>query len=167
MIEQNSQEGIIFLVSKWDKFYVNITTLNNTNMMAQPKLYLSSISSDDLEEGIFEEFRENLKDSLSPRFSLFQNSEISQSILLHSMPQIRWCNQIFHLIISFFSHFSKWIVGVSIHVWTTISMRFDAVRLMVWLASAVSHPFLQMAPGCHVYVVCSCTYFCYEMHYAA
>ena len=75
------------------------------------------------------------------------------------MPQIWWCIQIFHLLISFFNHFSKWSVGVSIHVWVVISMRFDTARLMVRPASAVWHPFLEITPGCEVYAVFSCTHF--------
>ena len=76
---------------------------------------------------IFEESRGNLKDSLSPKFSISQNSEIWYLILHYSMLQIWWCIQIFHLIILFFSHFSKWSVGVSIHVRATIS-----IWLMPW-----------------------------------
>jgi len=37
---------------------------------------------------IFEESLGNLKDSLSPRFSTFQNSNFGQSILHYSMPKI-------------------------------------------------------------------------------
>ena len=63
---------------------------------------------------MFEELRGNLKDSSRPRFSLSQNSKIWQSILHYWTPQIWWCIQVFHLIISFFGHFSKWSVGVNI-----------------------------------------------------
>jgi len=79
------------------------------------------------------------------------------------MPQIWWCIQIFHFLISFFNHFSKWSAGVSIHVWTTISMRFNTTKLMVRPTSVVWNPFLQMAPRCEVYVVCSCSSFCYAL----
>lgn len=34
MTEQNFQEGEIFAVSKFDKFYVDPTPLDNTNSMA-------------------------------------------------------------------------------------------------------------------------------------
>ena len=122
---------------------------------------LSSQFAEDLEEGIFEESRGNLKDSLSPRFPLSQNSEIWQSILHHSMPQIWWCVHIFHLIILFFSHFLKWSVGVSVQHASNDSMRFNAVWLMGWTASAIWHLFLHMAPGCEVYAVCLRTSFCY------
>ena len=35
MIGRNSQEGEIFVVSKLDKFYVDLTPLNDTNLIAQ------------------------------------------------------------------------------------------------------------------------------------
>jgi len=75
------------------------------------------------------------------------------------MPQIWWCIHISHLIILFFGHFSKWIVGANIHVRAIISMRFDVARLIVLPTSAVWHPFLQMASRCEVYAICSCTSF--------
>ncbi len=64
------------------------------------------------------------------------------------MPQIWWCVYIFHFLILFFGHFSKWSAGVSIHVRVAISMRFDERP-----TSAVWHPLLHMAPGCEVYAV--------------
>ena len=81
------------------------------------------------------------------------------------MTQIWWCVQILHLIILFFDHFSKWSVVVSIHVRASISMWFDVVRSMVRTTSAAWHPLFQMALGCEVYAVCSCTSF--AMHCAA
>lgn len=76
MIEPNFQEGKILPLSKLDKLYVDPTPLSSTNLMAQIEFDLSRRSSEDPAEGIFEESRGNLKYSLSPRFSLHQNSKI-------------------------------------------------------------------------------------------
>ena len=86
---------------------------------------MSSRSSDGPEEGIFEEFRGNLKYSCSPRFPVSQNSKIWQPILPYLMPQIWWYIQIFHLSISFFGHFSKGSAGVSIQ---HVSSPFYVIR---------------------------------------
>ena len=76
------------------------------------------------------------------------------------MPQIWWCVQIFHLLISFFGRFSKWSAGVNIHLQATISMRFYIARLMARTTLTAWHPHIQMIVGCEVYVVCSYTSFC-------
>jgi len=92
--------------------------------------YLSSRFVEDPEERIFEESRGNLKDSLRPRFSLSHNSKFWQPILHYSVPQIWWCVHIFHLLILFFGHFSKWSAVVSIHVWVAIS--WDSMPWYRW-----------------------------------
>ena len=76
MIEPNSQEGEIFPVSKLDKFYVDLTPLSDINLMAWSEFRFEQQIFLNLGEGIFDESRGNLKDSLSPRFSLSHNLEI-------------------------------------------------------------------------------------------
>jgi len=160
MAKQNFQEGEIFTVSKLEKF-MSVLHLSTTRIWWHSQFpNLSRRFAEDPEEGIFEESKGNLKDSLSPRFSLSQNLEIWQSILHYSMPQIWWCVHIFHFLILFFSHFSKWSAGININVQAVISMWFDAAISMVRTSSAAWHPFLQMAWGYEVYVVRSCTSFC-------
>ena len=56
---------------------------------------------------------------------------------------------------------------LTFNVWAVISMRSNAARLMVRPTSVVWDPFLQMAPGCEIYAVRSCTSFSYEMHCVA
>ena len=50
-------------------------------------------------------------------------------------------------------------------LWSLASEWLGCKRSMVRIVLAVWHPLLQMAPGCEVYAVCSCTSF--AMHYVA
>jgi len=154
MIDPNFYEGKIFVVSKLDKFYVDLTPLIDTNMMAQSEFWSEHQILRRSRGRNLWGIRGNLKGFLSPKFSFSHNSEISQWILHYSTPQILWCIQIFYLVILFFGHFSKWSAGVSIYVRATISIRFNAARLMVWPTSAVWHPFLQLAPRCEQTISC-------------
>jgi len=152
-------------VSKLDKFYVDPTPLRDTNLMAKSVSWSEQQICKGPRGGNLWGIQRESKIFLKPQISSFSELEIWQSILHYLTPQIWWRVQIFHLLISFFGHFSKWSVGVSIHVRATISMRFDALRLVARTTSEAWHPFLQMASGCEVYAVCSCTSF--AMHCAA
>jgi len=121
----------------WKKFMSILHLLTTQTWWRNQRFDLSNRSWDDSEEGISEESKGNLKDSLSPIFSFSQNSKILQWILHYLTPQIWWCIQIFYLVILFFGHFSKWSATVSLHVRATISMRFDTARLMVCPTSTV------------------------------
>jgi len=80
------------------------------------------------------------------------------------MPQIWWCLHISYSLVSSSSHFSKCQCRCPHSCVSSHLHMIDALRSMVWAASAVWHPLLQMALGCEVYDMFMYFFF---LHYVA